>query len=135
MTADEIIARARACVGTPFRHQGRIPGHGMDCAGLAVHVASAWHHVAEPRAYGRLPHNAMLQHWIGEQSFLTSTSQPQPGDVLLMRFGREPQHLAICAGETIIHSYEKAGAVVEHNLDATWRRRIVAVYRFEDVQA
>ena len=24
MTADDIIAAARACLGTPFRHQGRV---------------------------------------------------------------------------------------------------------------
>jgi cell wall-associated NlpC family hydrolase len=41
MTAAEIIAAARACLGTPFRHQGRLPGIGLDCAGVALHVAQA----------------------------------------------------------------------------------------------
>jgi len=41
MSADEILAAARACLGTPFLHQGRIPGVALDCAGLVVAVAQA----------------------------------------------------------------------------------------------
>ena len=41
MTSADIIAIARACLGTPFRHQGRIPGVALDCAGLVVAVAAA----------------------------------------------------------------------------------------------
>ncbi|MBK8745664.1 MAG: peptidase P60, partial [Propionivibrio sp.] len=40
MTA-AILAAARACIGTPFVHQGRIPGLALDCAGLVVAVAQA----------------------------------------------------------------------------------------------
>jgi cell wall-associated NlpC family hydrolase len=39
MTADDILAAARQCLGTPFRHQGRLPRFGLDCAGVAIHVA------------------------------------------------------------------------------------------------
>ena len=31
-----MIAAARACIGTPFHHQGRRPGAGLDCIGLIV---------------------------------------------------------------------------------------------------
>jgi cell wall-associated NlpC family hydrolase len=135
MTPDQIVTRARNCLGTPFQHQGRLPGIALDCAGLAVHVASEWHTPTEPRAYGRLPHEHQLEKWIDAQPYLTHAPKPQAGDVLLMRFVREPQHVAICAGQTIIHSYQRAGKVVEHNLDHTWRKRIVAVYRFQDIEA
>lgn len=53
-----------------------------------------------------------------------------PGDVLLMRFKNDPQHLAIFAGETIIHSYSTVGMVCEHRLADVWIARIVGVYRF-----
>ena len=56
-----------------------------------------------------------------------------PGDLLLMRFAGEPQHLAVFTGETIIHAYQATGRVVEHSLDDKWRRRIVRVYRFVGV--
>ena len=43
MTALDIIEAAAECIGVPFRHQGRSiepgPGQGIDCVGLAVHVA------------------------------------------------------------------------------------------------
>lgn len=135
MTADEIVAAARAQVGTPFRHQGRRPGEALDCVGLGAVVAGRWHDVLEPAAYGRMPERGLLLQWIERQPFLHRVEAMQPGDALLMRFGREPQHMAIYAGKTIIHSYAKVGRVVEHNLDETWRRRIVAVYRFDGVTA
>lgn len=34
--SDEICAAARACVGAPYRHQGRSREVGIDCAGLPV---------------------------------------------------------------------------------------------------
>lgn len=60
-------------------------------------------------------------------------SQMRAGDILLMRFDGEPQHLALYTGENIIHSYETMGKVVEHALTDTWNRRITAVYRFAGV--
>lgn len=133
MAADEIIAAARAELGTPFVHQGRLPGKALDCAGLAVVVASHWHAVNEPRAYGRSPHLGLLQQWVEAQDFLEPASKPEAGHLMLMRFSKEPQHLAICAGETIIHSYSIVGKVVEHRFSDVWRARVVRAYRFKDM--
>jgi cell wall-associated NlpC family hydrolase len=130
MTPAAIIAAARAELGTPFRHQGRIPGVALDCAGLAVVVARHWYDVDEPRAYGRSPHLGLLQQWVEAQSFI-EPGQAVAGALLLMRFSTEPQHLAICAGQTIIHSYGKSKLVVEHNFSDVWRARVVRAYQFE----
>jgi cell wall-associated NlpC family hydrolase len=135
MTPRQIVDRARECLGTPFKHQGRLPGIALDCAGLAAYVAQGWHEVIEPAAYGRTPHDAQLKAWVELQPYLVRTTEAMAGDLLLMRFTREPQHLGVCAGETLIHSYQSAGKVVEHNIDAVWRRRIVAVYRFESLES
>jgi cell wall-associated NlpC family hydrolase len=135
MTADEIIEAARAELGTPFVHQGRLPGKALDCAGLAVVVASHWYTVSEPRAYGRSPHEGLLRIWVEDQHFIEPSATPEPGGVLLMRFGKEPQHLAICAGDTIIHSYGMVGKVVEHRFSDVWRARVAASYRFAGVTA
>ena len=40
MSVEQILAAARAEIGTPFRHQGRVSGKALDCAGLICHVAS-----------------------------------------------------------------------------------------------
>jgi hypothetical protein len=58
-----------------------------------------------------------------------------PGDVLLMRFTRHPQHLAIAGDRgapfSLIHAYADAGVCVEHGVDAKWLRRIVAACSFK----
>lgn len=138
MTAAEIIAAARACVGTPFRHQGRQAGVGLDCAGVAVHVASAMGcAVIDQAGYGDQPTQGMLAAMLDAQDFLRRVTDDaaRPGDVLLMRFKGEPQHLAILAGETMIHAWEAPGRCCEHVLDVKWRARIVRVYRFVGVEA
>lgn len=133
MTADEIITAARAELNTPFVHQGRIPGKALDCAGLAVVVASHWHSVSEPRAYGRSPLLGLLDQWVNTQDFIFPAVKAEAGCLLLMRFGKEPQHLAICAGDSIIHSYSIVGKVVEHRYSDVWRARTVKAYRFKDM--
>ncbi|MBK7357516.1 hypothetical protein [Propionivibrio sp.] len=57
--------------------------------------------------------------------------RPSAGDILLIRFSGDPQHLAIFTGETIIHSYASVGAVCEHRMADVWAARIVCAYRFK----
>lgn len=137
MDAATLIAAARACIGTPFRHQGRIPGMALDCAGLLIAVAKAVgaEYIDVP-GYGLNPAGGMLRTSLDAQPCLEPvlTAQRQPGDILLMRFAAEPQHLAMLAGDTIIHAYSNVGQVCEHRLSAIWTARIVRVYRFRGIQ-
>lgn len=133
---DLVISAARECVGTPFRHQGRLIGVGLDCAGVVLHVARALGLPAvDVPGYGRNPSGGRLESALDGQCCVcrVDASALQPGDVLLMRFSSEPQHLAICTGSGIVHAYEAAGACVEHVIDSAWRRRIVRAYRFIEV--
>ena len=134
MTAADIIAAARECLGTPFAHQGRINGLALDCAGLIIHVAKTLdlQHV-DHSGYARLPGNGLLESALDNQPGLTRVSELQPGDIFLMKFSGDPQHLGIYAGDTIIHAYQPVGKVCEHGLTDAWRRRIVRVYRFNEV--
>lgn len=134
--AEDVIAAARACLGTPFRHQGRQPGVGLDCAGLVVSVCRALNiPYQDAAAYGRRPHDGLLESTLSVQPamYCVPRHAMQPADVLLMRFRTDPQHLAIYAEPTVIHSYETVGQVVEHCLDNRWAARIVRVYRFSGV--
>jgi cell wall-associated NlpC family hydrolase len=133
MTADEIISAARAEIGTPFVHQGRIPGKALDCIGLSIVVARNWYTIDDTAAYGRSPLNGLLEAGFDSHPLLMRISQPEPGCILLMRFGKNPQHVAICAGDTIIHSYGTVGKVVEHRFSDVWRARVVRAYRFRDM--
>jgi cell wall-associated NlpC family hydrolase len=71
----------------------------------------------DPAGYGRTPAFGMLEATLDGEPFLepvTDLSDRQPGDLLLMRFTAEPQHLAIFTGDTINHAYEAPGLCCEH---------------------
>lgn len=137
MKADDILAAAREAIGTPFVHQGRVVGVGLDCAGLAIHVARRLgvDHV-DVAGYERVPSGGRLEAVLDDQPGIAVQvvrDEPQAGDLLLMRFASEPQHLAICAGKTIIHAYAQVGRVCEHRFADVWRARVVRVYRFAEM--
>lgn len=140
ITVNNIIDIARSQIGTPFRHQGRIPGMALDCAGLVAIVAqSLGVEYNEWPGYGRNPHDGLLESVMDGQPSVTkigaSSESAVAGDILMIKFRADPQHLAICAGDTIIHSYSAAGKVCEHIFDSKWRQRVTAVYRFNGVSA
>lgn len=137
MTADQIITAARSQIKTPFVHQGRVPGKALDCAGLVVTVARMVG--ADPLdvvGYSRIP-TGVLGSVMDRQTCLRRipVDQAAPGDILVMRFKTDPQHLAILAGATIIHSHADVRQCCEHTFDDQWRRRVTAVYRFIGIEA
>lgn len=138
MKADDVVAVARSFVGTPFKHRGRQPGVALDCAGVALCSArelSIEHFDVE--AYGRTPVNGLLDQTLADQPALVAVADPgssRAGDILLMRFGRHPTHVAILAGDTIIHSYESVGQVCEHRFTREWQARVVKVFRFSGIE-
>lgn len=136
-----VAAEARRWIGTPWVHQGRTHGLGTDCGGLVGGVAVAlgivqpdwWSKVFDPLygGYDRQPSHGTLQRVC--ESFMDRADTIRVGDVLLMRFAEEPQHLAIAVdyrwgGLSMVHALSRAGKVVEHRLDAAWRRRVVQAY-------
>lgn len=136
MIAKCIVAAAREAIGTPFRHQGRTIGKALDCAGLIIHVAQSVNvDYSDVAGYSKNPSDGILESALDSQPCLVRVDiqDRQAGDILLMRFSGDPQHLAICAGETIIHSYANVGRVCEHRLADVWVSRIVRVYRFTEV--
>jgi len=126
-----IISAARECINTPFRHQGRINGRALDCAGLIIHVA---HELGldylDQAGYARLPGAGLLEAALDAQPCLQRVAELQPGDIALMSFSSGPQHLGFFDGENLIHAYQPYGKVCEHRLTAEWRNRIVRIYRF-----
>ena len=132
--APEIILRlARETIGTPFRHQGRTSGNGIDCVGVAAHVAAGLGlPYIDQAGYARQPSAGQLEAALDAQPCLVriKVGLAAAGDVLLMRFSGDPQHVAIFSGETLIHAFEKSGKVVEHEMNEYWRSRIVRAYRF-----
>lgn len=120
----QIASAARGWVGTPFQHQQRERGVAVDCAGVVIGVARELA-LVEPgfdvNGYTRLPDGrTLLEHcrrWMREIDVEAMTV----GDVLVVRFDREPQHFGILVdyrhgGLAIVHAATKYGRVVETRL-------------------
>jgi cell wall-associated NlpC family hydrolase len=126
-----IVSAARECVGTPFRHQGRINGVALDCAGVLVHV---FERLTLPyddeKGYPRRPYNGQLEAGLLRQPHLIEINKGEivSGDVVLFRIKKEPQHIGIFTGETLIHAYYSTGRVVEQSFNP-WRNQITHAYR------
>ncbi len=131
MIAQTVIDLARECVGTPFRHQARVCGVGMDCAGVLVHIFERLGlDYTDEVGYPRRPYEGQLEAGLLRQPHLELISKTdlQAGDVVLFRIKKEPQHIGIFTGETLIHAYFSTGRVVEQRFDP-WRNQITHAYR------
>ena len=132
---EEIVAEARRWLGTPFHHQGRQRGVGVDCAGVLFGVAWALGiSDFDLRAYPPRPEPDMMSAHLARHLQPIPKASARPGDVLRFMIDRRPQHLGILtAPDQVLHAYQHAGRCVEHRLDDKWRRRICGAYRFPGV--
>ncbi|WP_372623411.1 hypothetical protein [Falsiroseomonas sp.] len=129
VTGVDVVAEARRWLGTPWRHQARLRGVGVDCGGLVVCVAQALGLPVQdhPPGYARLPDGVSLRACVESQC--SRLADLEPGAVLLMRWAAQPQHLAIVSilpeGWGMIHAWAGIRRVVEHGLTPEWQERIV----------
>ncbi len=137
ISGNDVVIAASSWIGTPFQHQARVKGIGVDCAGLVIGVA---HQIGvtdyDIDGYPRVPDGAMMERVLGEQLIHVNMDNMQAGDVLLFGFMKYAQHLAIITQMNpvyIIHAYQPNGKVTHHRLDTVWRRRIRGVYRLPGV--
>jgi NlpC/P60 family putative phage cell wall peptidase len=112
-----VLAEAQSWLGTPFHHQGRVKGAGVDCAmllaeiyhrcGLVPYVDPGYyppdwhlHRDAERYLEKLMPYAREL------------AGPPAPGDVAVFQFGRTFSHGAIVtAWPRLIHAYWRRGVV------------------------
>lgn len=132
-TREQVLAEARSWIGVPYLHQGRTR-LGVDCVGLLIVVARAlWLTDYDVSGYPRVPSSDFLQSECERLMRRIPVTTRRPGDVLLMKFKRDPQHLAFVTDRGFLHAYAGAGRVVETSLPPEWERRIVAVYALPGV--
>ena len=128
--ASKAQALARAYVGTPFVHQGRHRGRGIDCIGLVINVMHEMHiSDYDRRDYGRLPFRGELEAALNKL-FVRVRRPPAPGDILLFRIGRLRQHVGIATDYGMIHA-PSGKRVVEHGLSGKWLQRLAGVYQWQ----
>lgn len=147
MTVDrtDVVAAARSWMGTPFAHQHRVKGLAVDCAGLVIGVAREVGIVApdfDVNGYARSPDGRSLLETCDRWMKRIALSTMRPGDVLVIRWDLNPQHLGIVgdypyAGQlSIIHALgnvDGKGSVREHRLAPVILRRAVQAYAMPGV--
>ncbi len=123
-----IVATARACIGTPFRSQGRAPGRALDCVGVALVAAAAAAPVGAIPPYAiRGDHGAIVETTLAAIG-CTPVDTAAPGDLLVIAPALRQRHLAIVTPLGIVHAHAGLGRVVEGPLDPGWV--IIGAWRF-----
>lgn len=127
MRKDLFLAKAEELVGSPFRYRGRCPDKGLDCAGVPVLCfAAAGSETEFPSEYTRFEEQALLIDWVNkvaEQVF----EPPQPGDLILLKYGVRLQHVAVVVSDNaMVHAFHGAQKVVKSTIDYS---KLAAVYR------
>lgn len=141
MTGAEVVAEARAWIGTPYQHQGRARGVGVDCVGLLICVARGCGIVDadfDIQGYARQPDGHSFAEHCARLMTPVHAAEAVPGDVAVIAFHGHAMHLAILAdyahgGLSIIHALMRARRVVEHRLDDAWLSRVVGWHRMPGV--
>ena len=118
-------------LGTPFRHQGRNPGIGLDCAGVLVcSLEAIGIPVNDARSYGKVPPRNLLTCMVERHGFRKRERQPVDGDVCLfwMRNKRLVIHCGIAStnGQELIHVESRRK--VERVPMRRWLPQLAAVY-------
>ncbi len=131
-----MIEKMREFLGTPFHHQGRVKGVGVDCAGLLIEGTkeAGLKGVPDLTGYRRSPDGSTLQQIMDDYLDRVPKGENwQVGDILLFQFdGVMPQHMGMVTQfdpPYMIHAYSVARKVVEHIVDDIWLKRLVRVYR------
>lgn len=135
----EAVTEALTWLGTPYHHQGRVKGVGVDCGTLICEVyekVGLMPHL-DPRPY---PQDWHL-HQLGERYLehvkrvCFEVENPQPGDIVLYKIGLCVSHAGIVVDwPMIIHSYLKSGVILQDGTKGSLARRISGFYRMNPLK-
>jgi len=140
-TRTDIVTTARTWLATPFHHQARLRGVGVDCIGLVIGVARALGLVApgfDIAAYPRIPDGKTLLPLAREYMTEIDRAAMQPGDVVVVSFDKDPQHFGVLGdyrhgGLSIIHAASQPGRVIETRLMFSEHMKFVAAFALPGV--
>lgn len=130
VTKADVVAAARDWIGTPYIHQHRMKGHGVDCVGLVIGVARELGLVApdfDVTGYPASPDGKSLLELCDKfMRRLPALDLLEPGHVLVYQFHAKlgPQHMGIVGdylhgGLSLIQALgtsDNKGRVIEWNL-------------------
>ena len=102
-TANDILFRAMALVGTPYRYGGNTPAGGFDCSGFVGYVYRDSNGISLPRTSAD----------IGEiRARKLSLGELESGDLVFFASGRTISHVGIYVGDgRFVHAPNRGGTV------------------------
>jgi len=126
-----VVNEARRWLGTPFVHTGRELGVGVDCCGLVICVFNSVYGMHyDNRNYSHVMPNGVMRSELARWCDQV-LGEWESGDVLLFDLMGQEQHVGFYTGDgQMLHAYQSAGVVAEHAINDSWRRRVVAVFRW-----
>jgi cell wall-associated NlpC family hydrolase len=128
-----MIDEAMTWLKTPFHHQGRVKGAGVDCAMLLadVYYQCGLIPFIDPRPYPIDWHfhrgEERFLKWV--EKYAHEVTVPQKGDIALFKFGRCISHGAIIVQwPMIIHAYYRQGCIIEDVSGNALSKRLICFY-------
>ena len=114
-TANDVLFRAIALVGTPYRWGGNTPDGGFDCSGLVDYIYRQAAGLQLPRTSREM--SAMGGHRVGTMRDLVS------GDLVFFGGGGGISHVGVYVGKgRFVHAPNSGGTVRLDSLDGAWWR-------------
>lgn len=135
-TRAEIVTEARRWLGTPFKHQARVLGEGVDCGGVIVMVARRFgldQDYTDPVGYPAQPHSDFMERLLDRYTEPVRPEERRAGDIVTLAFGRRLHHLGILSARNrIIHAWNggPGSCVIETRLTGSFLTGMRRVYKF-----
>lgn len=133
--SEKVVQTARTLINTPYQHQGRTPGVGLDCIGVIIVVG---HQLKlfdyDYTNYSRDPDGQLVKIVEKHCQKLPSLTE---GAIAVFKLSAIPHHVGIISkfrdNWGLIHAYQNTGKVREHQLIKWWQDKLVGVYGLPNV--
>lgn len=131
MTREEVVKEAMSWLKTPYHHQARVKGAGVDCAnlpaavyeevGLVTHINPKY----SPQWMLHRDEEQFLEYIEPHAVEFLDEGQLKPGDLILWKFGRTFSHSAIVVDyPVIVHAVNGIGVVLgDAEMDSIFKDR------------
>lgn len=140
MDVCDFVNAVESYLGTPYHHQGRLPGTGIDCVGVPiVALQSGGIDVPEGRIeYDRVPRE--LESNLDRVLDRVPWDERRVGDLVLFWYStrRRGQHVGVIVDRSddvdyIVHSHSSRNCVIRERISTFWAPRIIRAYRHPEL--
>ena len=133
--SEKVVQTARTLIGTPYQHQGRTPGVGLDCIGLVIAVGHQLNLFSyDYTNYSRDPDGQLVTKIEEHCQKLPSLTE---GAIAVFKLSAIPHHVGIISkfrgNWGLIHAYQNTSKVREHEFIKWWQDKLIGVYKLPNV--